>query len=199
MRLLISKLANASSKICKYPFWLIFNFFTLILQNVKYQNFPKIDGFIVIKNRGRINLRRNVVISSSSLSNPVGNRGKTIFMCSPNGKIDIGNNVSISNTLIFSQECVTIEDNVMIGGGVQIWDTDFHPLDLHDRIIHNISEIKKEPVLLKNGCFIGANSIILKGVTIGEKSIIGAGSVVSKNIPSNEIWAGNPARYIKSL
>lgn len=57
--------------------------------------------------------------------------------------------------------------------------------------------LKTKPVLLKRGCFIGANSIILKGCTIGENSIVGAGSVVSKDIPDNEIWAGNPARFIK--
>ncbi|MEI3417887.1 MAG: DapH/DapD/GlmU-related protein [Blautia sp.] len=55
------------------------------------------------------------------------------------------------------------------------------------------------PVVIKNGVFIGANSIILKGVTIGEKAIIGAGSVVTRSIPDGEIWAGNPARFIRKI
>lgn len=55
------------------------------------------------------------------------------------------------------------------------------------------------PVVIKNGVFIGANSIILKGVTIGEKAIVGAGSVVTRSIPDGEIWAGNPAKFIRKI
>ena len=56
-----------------------------------------------------------------------------------------------------------------------------------------------KPVHIKENVFIGAHSIILKGVVIGENSIIGAGSVVTKSIPSNQIWAGNPAKYIRNV
>lgn len=52
---------------------------------------------------------------------------------------------------------------------------------------------------IKDNAFIGAHSIILKGVTIGEKSIIGAGSVVARDVPDGEIWAGNPAKFIKNI
>ena len=57
----------------------------------------------------------------------------------------------------------------------------------------------EKPVIIENSVFIGAQSIILKGVTIGKNSIIGAGSVVTKNVPANQIWAGNPARFIKNI
>ncbi|MCD7824200.1 MAG: hypothetical protein LUG86_09355 [Oscillospiraceae bacterium] len=55
------------------------------------------------------------------------------------------------------------------------------------------------PVAVGNGAFIGAHTIILKGVTVGEKSIVGAGSVVTKSIPDGEIWAGNPAHFIRKV
>lgn len=52
-------------------------------------------------------------------------------------------------------------------------------------------------VVLRRNCFIGCNSVICKPVTIGENAIVGAGSIVTKDIPDNEVWAGNPARFIK--
>jgi acetyltransferase-like isoleucine patch superfamily enzyme len=56
-----------------------------------------------------------------------------------------------------------------------------------------------KPVVIRDGAFIGAHTIVLKGVTIGERSVVGAGSVVTKDIPDGEIWAGNPARFIRKL
>jgi acetyltransferase-like isoleucine patch superfamily enzyme len=67
-----------------------------------------------------------------------------------------------------------------------------------DKLNDKKSAIKK-PVIIEDNVFIGAHSTILKGVTIGQNSIIGACSVVTKNIPQNEIWAGNPARFLKSI
>ena len=58
---------------------------------------------------------------------------------------------------------------------------------------------KCAPVVIENNVFIGAHCIILKGVSIGENSIIGAGSVVTKNVPANQIWAGNPAKFIRKI
>ena len=70
-------------------------------------------------------------------------------------------------------------------------------------IPHKHFETKGVPyistVKIKNNVFIGAKYIILKGVTIGENSVVGAGSVVTKSIPANQIWAGNPAKFIRNL
>lgn len=86
----------------------------------------------------------------------------------------------------------------MIGGGTCIYDTDFHPLSPEDRLADKNENTVNSPVVIESNVFIGANSTILKGVTIGKNSIIGACSVVTKNIPPNEIWAGNPAKFIKA-
>ena len=85
-------------------------------------------------------------------------------------------------------------------GGACVYDTDFHSLDPAVRNSENdLKERVEKPVLIKNNAFIGAHSIILKGVTIGENSIIGAGSVVTKSVPDNQIWAGNPAKFIRNI
>ena len=88
-------------------------------------------------------------------------------------------------------------NQILVGGGTKIYDTDFHWLEFERRM----SELggATNPVVIKDGAFIGAHCIILKGVTIGEKSIVGAGSVVTKSIPDGEIWAGNPAKYIRRI
>ena len=70
-------------------------------------------------------------------------------------------------------------------------------MDFEKRINEAGGETK--PVIIKDGAFIGADGIILKGVTIGKKSVIGAGSVVTKSVPDGEIWAGNPAKFIRKL
>lgn len=85
------------------------------------------------------------------------------------------------------------------GGGVKLYDTDFHSISYEERIQKPDPGIKSKPILIKEGAFIGAHSIILKGVTVGRHSVIGAGSVVTKDIPDNEVWAGNPARFIRKL
>lgn len=93
---------------------------------------------------------------------------------------------------------IQIGENVNIGSDCKIFDHDFHSIDYETRI-HGDSEIKTSPVHIDDGAFIGTNSIILKGVTVGKHSVVGAGSVVTKTIPDNEIWAGNPARFIRKL
>jgi acetyltransferase-like isoleucine patch superfamily enzyme len=98
---------------------------------------------------------------------------------------------------IYCAESITIGNYVNCGGNVSIWDTDFHPLEKEARRHHELNSIKKAPIVIEDDVFIGANSIILKGVHIGAAAIIGAGSVVTKNIPAGETWAGNPAKFIR--
>jgi acetyltransferase-like isoleucine patch superfamily enzyme len=111
----------------------------------------------------------------------------------------LGNDVGVSNSVFYAWKSIILEDEVMIGGGCQIYDTDFHSILYEDRILKGDKKVKTAPVLIKKGAFIGASSIILKGVTIGERSVVAAGSVVTKSIPSDEVWGGNPARFIRKL
>jgi acetyltransferase-like isoleucine patch superfamily enzyme len=95
---------------------------------------------------------------------------------------------------------ITIEKNVTISKGVTLLTHDFsitQPLMNHDKNIQGGELL--QPIHLKKGCFVGANSIILPGTCVGENVIIGAGSVVKGNIPDNVVVAGNPAKVIKTI
>lgn len=120
-------------------------------------------------------------------------------------KISIGENVIIRpNTMLFADPRegdsgqIIIEKDVMIGSGVHIYVSN-HRYDMKDINIINQGHYLAHNVHLKEGCWIGANSIILPGVTIGENAVVGAGSVVTKDILSRTLFAGNPAKLIKEL
>lgn len=129
-----------------------------------------------------------------------GLNGKCRIEVRDNGNLSIGNHVGMSDVTISCHEKITIGNNILLGVGAQIRDTDNHSLNPEDRKIGLDWQNKKTaPIQIKDNVFIGAYSFILKGVTIGENSIVGAGSVVTKNVPANEIWAGNPVKFIKKL
>lgn len=186
------------SNLSKY-FTNVYHIVLFILTNVSYQSFPSISGNIIKRGRGKLEFGEKCKITSSIITNPVGLTTKCMFYIAPNAMIHVGNNVGISNSLLYSICSITIEDNVMIGGGCQILDNDFHSIRYEDRISLGDKCIKSAPIYIKQGAFIGASSIILKGVTIGERSIVAAGSVVTKSIPNDEIWGGNPAKFISQL
>lgn len=158
-----------------------------------------VHGLLKIMNAGKISMGDRVTINSGMYFNPVGGANRTVLATESGASIHIGNHCGISHSLLYAAEGITIEDNVLIGGGCSICDTDFHPIDYEIRMTYGRKMKKSKPILIKEGAFIGMNSIILKGVTIGKHSIVGAGSVVTKDVPDNEIWAGNPARFVKSL
>lgn len=159
----------------------------------------KCYGSLFIRGTGKIVIGNDVRINSCRETNPIGGDTKTILFAKGNGNILIGNRVGISNTAIVAVKEVVIEDDVMIGAGCKIYDNDFHAIKFEQRVNGSEEHIRSNPVRIKKGAFIGAHSIILKGTVIGEKSIVGAGSVVTGNIPDGEIWAGNPARFIRKI
>ena len=153
-----------------------------------------------IKKGSHVTLGENFVCKSGRNSGSIGNRSHSIISVNVGGVLSIGENTGMSNTAIHCHKSITIGNYVNFGGGVMIFDTDFHSLDWKDR--RDGTDIAKRaiaPVVIDDYVFIGADSIILNGVHIGEKSVVGAGSVVSKDIPAGEIWAGNPARFIKRI
>jgi acetyltransferase-like isoleucine patch superfamily enzyme len=113
----------------------------------------------------------------------------------------VGDNVGITNTSIQCTKEISIGKHTLIGAGCLIMDSDFHDLDYRVRRIEDIglSTAKSNPIHIGNDVFIGAKTIICKGVNIGDHSIVGAGSVVVKSIPKDEVWGGNPAQFIRKI
>lgn len=177
----------------------LYNKVLLAYRKVSYPNDLQVQGRIRIYGRGRIEIGKQVRINSCELANPIGGSTHAVFNTGINGSIYIGDNTAISNCAIVAFDRVTVGKNVRIGGSCCIYDTDFHSLTLSKRLLPRDDDIAVCPVEICDGAFIGAFSIILKGVRIGNNSVIGAGSVVTRSVPDGEIWAGNPARRIRTL
>ena len=138
-------------------------------------------------------------IRSSFLSNLVGLYQRSIICAKSTGKIVIGSQVGLSGATIYARKSITIGDKCIIGGNVKIFDNDFHPSDPVQREDTPCEHYGVAPVKIGRNVFIGCNSIILKGTTIGDNAVIGAGSVVSGEVPCNCVFAGNQAKIVKEL
>lgn len=161
----------------------------------------KINGYVFTKfsHNSSLTISDNVTINSSFRSNLSGITNACIFHTIDNGFISIGKNSGLSSCVISSKKNIIIGENVKIGTNVRIFDHDWHSLSYLDRRDKKLDKLhnKAESIKIGDDVFIGTNSIILKGVNIGKRTIIGAGSVVSiKNIPPDSLVAGNPAKII---
>jgi acetyltransferase-like isoleucine patch superfamily enzyme len=167
-----------------------------IIKFQKWDNSWRFFGLPIIQKHKEavIKLGKGFTACSNPYYNSIGVFQKVIIKAlSPNARIIIGENVGISGATI-SGSNIKIGKNVLIGSGVLITDTDAHPI--HPFLRNESKFIKSSPVVIEDDVFIGARTMILKGVTIGSGSVIGAGSVVIKDIPPMSIAAGNPAKVI---
>lgn len=148
---------------------------------------------------GRIDIGESFCCNNRVSSNSVGLIQPCVFNIAEDGSfIKIGDNVGISGSTINASKSITIEDNVIIGSGCLITDTDSHPLLYDERLVNDMSKTKASPILIKEGAFVGARCIIMKGVTIGQHSVLGAGSVVTKSVPDGVVACGNPAVVVRT-
>lgn len=184
---------------------LAYNFVNKIVFSVKgvscETHISNINGFLRIAGTGRIRIGAGTRINSGARKNPIGGDTSCWLVCRGPGEILIGKDCGLSNCSIVSDTLVDISDRVMIGGGTKIYDTDFHNIDPSERNSEKrgFHHGRTKAVVIKSDAFIGAHSIILKGVTIGRNSVVGAGSVVCRDVPDNELWAGNPAMRIRDI
>jgi len=143
--------------------------------------------------RGSVHVGRDVRINSGSTLNAVGGFRRTGIRVLPGARLEIGDAVGISSSTIVCCQRITIGARTLVGGDCAIYDSDFHSLDAGERLQRPDPGVRRADVVIGEDCFIGAHSLILKGVRIGARAVIGAGSVVRCSVPEGEIWAGNPA------
>ncbi len=133
-----------------------------------------------------------------------------LYGCSIDDNTKIGTFVEIQKNAHIGKYCkiqshtficegVTIEDNVFVGHAVTFINDTYPRATNPEGKLQTEDDWKVEPILVKNGASIGSGATILSHVTIGENAIIGAGSVVTKDVPPNSIYAGNPARFIRKI
>jgi acetyltransferase-like isoleucine patch superfamily enzyme len=147
-----------------------------------------------------IRIGSNVCIYNKIQENLAGICNPTVLVAERAGAVlEIGNHVGISGAVLFCAEHIVVEAYVNIGVGVRIYDTDFHPISWKERRINLKDTVSTKPVRICQDAWIGTNAIILKGVTIGERSIVAAGAVVTADVPPDCVAAGVPAKVVKRL
>ena len=154
----------------------------------------------IFKSRSsKLSFGTNCTVNSSMLSNLIGLYQRTVIVSRCGATVEIGNNVGMSGVTIYARNKITIGDNTLIGANVKILAHDFHPIEIEARNAHDKSKITSKPIDLGKNCFIGCNALILKGTTLGEGCVVGAGAVVSGKFPDNSVIVGNPGKIIKTL
>jgi acetyltransferase-like isoleucine patch superfamily enzyme len=167
------------------------------LQGMPWRSDWKLHGWAYFRKPpgARIEIGRRFEALSTSRNNAIG-----VFqpvMLTALGKdtlISIGDDVGMSGCSITAMNKISIGNRVMIGSGVLIMDTDAHPLDAAARQRGEIAQGR--PIQIDDDVFIGARAIVLKGVHIHRGAVIGAGAVVTRDVPEFAIVAGNPARVV---
>lgn len=177
----------------------LYNLLRFRMHHIAVGSHARLYGGIGIINKGRITIGNNFTCNGGAMVNPMGRNINSFLMTDADGCIKIGNNVGMSSAVLRAQKNIIIEDGVLIGAETIITDTDAHPLNSQERGTSDNRKAVSKEVIIRNHAFLGARCFVCKGVEIGENAVVGACSVVTKSIPANEIWAGNPAKFIRKI
>lgn len=156
-------------------------------KNLRFYGNP----FIQKSRNGILYIGNNCTFRSTPISNLIGINRPCILTVHDKAELRIGNNCGFSGTVIGCFGQIILEDGVRCGANTLITDSDWH--------LDDPRSAQPRPIYIEKNVWLGVNVTIMKGVRIGENSVIGAGSIVTKNIPSNVIAAGNPCQVIKPL
>lgn len=151
---------------------------------------------IIMQNGAMIRIGDRCILRSDFDSNLIGVGHPCIISAhAADTEVIIGDDCAFSGVSIGALQSIRIGRNVQVGANTLITDSDWHSLDPADR--DNQDKIGRNPVVIGDNVWIGSSCIILKGVTIGENSVIGSGSVVTGDIPANAVCGGNPCKVIR--
>jgi acetyltransferase-like isoleucine patch superfamily enzyme len=155
---------------------------------------------IVQKHRdSRMKFGPYLQLRSSARSNPLGaNRPVVLSTWRAGAVLEIGERFGMTGGTICAAERIRIGQRVTVGANTTIMDTDFHPLDPELRY-QRPDAASTAPIIIEDDVFIGLQCLILRGVILGQGAVVGAGSVVTRDVPAGAIVAGNPARPIGSV
>jgi acetyltransferase-like isoleucine patch superfamily enzyme len=146
-----------------------------------------------------IKIDKGVTLVSNSQGNIAGiNHPVILATLNENAFIHLGKDCGLSGATLCCSSQIRIGEYVGVGVNVSIYDTDFHALDPYVRK-YDSTKILSKSIIIDDFAWIGGNSIILKGIRIGKGGVVGAGSVVTKDIPDLTLYAGNPAKFIKKI
>lgn len=181
--------------------WLILPLAWWALRGIEIGAGWRFYGLPVIQRhrRSRIRIGRAINLRSTPRSNPLSPNHPVVISTRRAGALlSIGDDFGMTGGSLVCDERISIGDRVWVGANAVICDTDFHPLDPETRRTRPLDG-NSAPVEIADDVFIGMNALVLKGVRIGERAVIGAGSVVSGDVAAGAIVAGNPARVIGEL
>lgn len=190
---LLNHLFSLYDKICCRLISTVESLYFLMI-GVEYGGNGKFHGWCSVYKRpySSIKIGKNCIFNSSHYSNHIGlNHRCIITTMTKDAEVVIGDNVGVSSSSITSFKSVSIGNNVRIGANCVIMDGDFH--------LDDPRTSPPAPITIKDNVWLGYGVIVMKGVTIGENSVIGVNSIVTKNIPANIVAAGNPCKIIRSL
>jgi acetyltransferase-like isoleucine patch superfamily enzyme len=169
------------------------------LKKIKVSYSTRFYGIAVFYRRPttKIEIGKNCHFISDFTTNLVGVNRKCILGTHADfAVIQIGDGCGFSGTVIGAAENIKIGNNVFCGANTLITDFDWHAVDPK---LRKSGKSKSAPVIIEDNVWLGINSVVLKGVTIGQNTVIGANSLVIKDIPANVIAGGNPCKVIKPL
>ena len=159
---------------------------------VKCVGLPRIERTA----KGSIEIGKGCCLRSAICSNPVGVFHPVQLATIGAGKIVIGDGCGLSGSVLVAENSITLGKRVLVGAGCTVIDSDCHPLDAEARARGERG--KTSPIVLEDDVWLGMNVLVLKGVRIGAGAVVGAGSVVTGDLPAGVVAAGNPARVIGS-
>lgn len=191
------KLRTELERLAWYP-WIRLDF---ARNGIRWGTQWRFYGAPIIQKHRRSSMRfgAGLQLRSALRSNPLGPT-HAVMLCTweAGAALKVGDRFGMTGGSIVAAERIEIGNDVAIGANCTIIDTDFHPIDPATRRLHP-ADARTAPITIEDHVFVGMNSLILKGVRLGEGCVIGAGSIVTRDIPAGAIAAGNPASVVGSV